>query len=319
MNTYNKTSSYHVFVETIVLRLPARDSSPNLLLLGTSGACNGLSCMLITTTRRPLMAKHPYPLITRIRQLRLREERERTGLFYIEGMRLLAQAMNHQAPIETVIVCRDLLIHPFAQKLALLHERRRTPILEITADAMKSISHMQDSQGIGALVQQRWQRLEQVRIRKKLCWIAVETIRSPGNLGTILRTSEAVGGAGILLLGNSTDPYDPGTVRATMGAMFSQRFVRTSIAELASWKRRGQYQLVGTSPTATQDYHKAHYIAPTILFMGEERKGLSPALQAMCDLMVSIPMVGEGDSLNVAMATGVMLYELFNQQRATIQ
>lgn len=182
---------------------------------------------------------------------------------------------------------------------------------------MESISQVQDSQGLGALVRQRWQSLEQARIKKKLCWGAVETIRSPGNLGTILRTSNAVGGAGVMLLGNSTDPYDPGTVRATMGAIFTQRFVRTSMKELAVWKRRGQYQIVGTSPAATQDYHAVRYTAPTILLIGEERKGLSAELQAMCDLMVSIPMVGETDSLNVAMATGVMLYELFNQQRAT--
>lgn len=262
------------------------------------------------------MAERHHPLITRIRQLNLREERERTGLFYIEGMRLLTQAMRHQAQIEALVICQKLLVNPYTQKLVYLLRRQGTPLLNISADTMASISQVPDSQGIGALVRQRWQRLEQARIRKKLCWLAIETIRSPGNLGTILRTSDAVGGAGIMLLGNSTDPYEPGTVRATMGAMFTQHFVRTSIEELATWKRRGQYQIVGTSPTATQDYHATRYTAPTILLIGEERKGLSAELQAICDLIVSIPMVGESDSLNVAMATGVMLYELFNQQRA---
>ncbi len=273
---------------------------------------------MIATTTRPLIVERHHPQITRIRHVCMREGRERTGLFYVEGMRFLTQAMQHQARIEALVVCRDLLVHPFAQKLVYMHEQQKTPLLEVSADVMESISQVPDSQGIGALVQQRWQRLEQVRIRKKLCWLAIETIRLPGNLGTILRTSDAVGGAGVLLFGNSTDPYDPGTVRATMGAIFTQRFVRTSIGELASWKRREQYQIVGTSPAATQDYHAVRYTAPTILLIGEERKGLSAELQSMCDLMVSIPMVGESDSLNVAIATGVMLYELFNQQRATI-
>lgn len=116
-------------------------------------------------------------------------------------------------------------------------------------------------------------------------------------------------------MGDATDPYDPGTVRATMGAMFTQCFVRTGREEIAHWKRRKQYLLVGISPTAPQDYQEAHYKMPTILLIGEERKGLSTELQAMCDLMVRIPRVGESDSLNVAMATGVMLYELFNQRR----
>ena len=246
----------------------------------------------------------------------MRQERDRTGCFYMEGMRFLAQAHSHSAQIETLVVCPDLLVHPFAQRLAQTYKRRGTPLLEVSADVMESLSQVQDSQGLGAVVRQRWQRLEQIRIRKKLCWIAIETIRSPGNLGTILRTSDAVGGAGLLLFGNATDPYDPRVVRATMGAISTQRFVRTSIEEFVNWRRRGHYQLVGTSPAAPHDYHNVRYTAPTILLIGEERKGLSTDIQALCDLMVRIPIVGDSDSLNVAMATSVMLYELFNQQRA---
>ena len=272
--------------------------------------------MITTITHAPLFVDRHHPQIKRIRHLCMRGERERTGLFYIEGMRFLARALQHQARIETLVICRDLLVHPFAQKLVGKLQRLGTPLLEVSGEVMESISQVQDSQGLGAVVYQRWQRLEQVRIRTKLCWIAIETIRSPGNLGTILRTSDAVGGAGVMLIGNSTDPYDPAAVRATMGAMFTQRFVKTSIAEMRRWKRRGQYQLVGTSPAAAQDYHEVRYNKPTILLIGEERKGLSAELQAMCDLVVSIPIVGESDSLNAAMATGVILYELFNQHRA---
>jgi tRNA(Leu) C34 or U34 (ribose-2'-O)-methylase TrmL len=112
-----------------------------------------------------------------------------------------------------------------------------------------------------------------------------------------------------------TDPYDPSTVRATMGAIFRQRFVRTTVTEFRRWKRDSLYRLVGTSPSATTDYHMVSYDTPTILFMGEERKGLPPELQSLCDMMVSIPMIGEDNSLNLAVATSVMLYEMFNQRR----
>ena len=248
---------------------------------------------------------------TRIQRLTHREERDRTGLFYIEGMRFVAQVLHHHARIEQLVVCQKLLTHPFAQKLVREQKKRGTPVLEVSRNIMERLSQVQDSQGLGAVVRQRWQYLASIRPKGELCWIAVETLRSPGNLGTILRTSDAVGGARLLLLGETVDPYDPGTVRATMGAMFTQCFIRTSREEILAWKRRGQYLLVGTSPHASQDYQEVPYHAPTIL----QRKGLPAELQAICDRMVSIPMVGESDSLNMAMATGVMLYEVFNQRR----
>lgn len=254
-----------------------------------------------------------------MQRLHLREERERTGLFYIEGMRFVTQALHHHAKIEHLVMCRELLTHSYARRLVREQTSRGIPVLEVSRPVMERLSLVEDSQGVGAVVCQRWLRLTNIKPQEELCWIATETIRSPGNLGTILRTSEAVGGAGVILLGDTTDPYDPVTVRATMGAMFSQRLVRSSNEEMRYWKRRHQYLLVGTSPTATRDYQQANYNVPVILLIGEERKGLSAELQAMCDLVVRIPMVGESDSLNVAMATSVMLYEVFNQRRRSIE
>lgn len=271
--------------------------------------------MITQTKRSTLLLPPPSQLLKRIRRLHTRAERERTGQFYIEGMRFITQALHHHAKIEYLVVCRTLLTHPYAQSLVREQARRGTPLLEVSRPVMEQLSQVVDSQGLGAVVRQRWLRLENVKPRGELCWIAVDTIRSPGNLGTILRTADAVGAAGLILLGNETDPYDPITVRATMGATFTQRFVRTSLGEIQRWGRRHQYLLVGTSPGAVQDYQEVRYQAPLILLIGEERKGLPTELQRLCDLVVSIPMVGESDSLNVATATGVMLYEIFNQRR----
>jgi RNA methyltransferase, TrmH family len=256
-----------------------------------------------------------HPKIKRIRSLHLRGERERTGLYYIEGMRFIAQAVLHHAPIEALVVCRPLLESPFAKRLVLKQEQVGIPILDVTPEVMHGIAQVDDPQGIGAVVRQKWLPLERVKMSGKLCWIACDTVQSAGNLGTILRTSDAVGGAGVIFLGDATDPYDPATVRASMGAMFSQRFVRTTIDEFARWKAERRWLLVGTSPSAGRDYSSVSYDSPVVLLMGSERKGLSEELQSICDLLVHIPMVGHTDSLNVGVATGVMLYELFNQRR----
>ena len=196
-------------------------------------------------------------------------------------------------------------------------QRAGTPTLLVTPEVLYSLALVDDPQGIGALVRQRWDRLESVTPGGNLCWIVHDVVQAPGNLGTILRTSEAVGGAGLILLDGTTDPYDPATVRSTMGALFSQRFVRPTLPAFVRWKKASSWSLVGTSPSATQDYHAFTYGRPTLLLMGGERKGLSGELQALCDVVVRIPMVGRSDSLNLAVATGVMLYELFNQRRTT--
>jgi len=146
--------------------------------------------------------------------------------------------------------------------------------------------------------------------------VALDTVQSPGNLGTILRTCDAVSAAGVILVGDAVDPFDQATVRATMGALFTQRFVRASLAEFSAWKASQNCLLVGTSPAAQTDYQAARYPAPVVLWMGGERKGLPAEFQQLCDVMVRIPMVGRSDSLNLAVATSVLLYEVFNQRRA---
>jgi TrmH family RNA methyltransferase len=256
-----------------------------------------------------------HPTIKHIRRLQARTERERTGRYYIEGVRFVAHAVQQHVPIDSLVVCPSLLVHPFAQKLVRRLRKAGVPTLEVTPGVLHSLALVDDPQGMGAVVRQRWLPPEHMRPDQGLCWIAVETVQSPGNLGTILRTSEAVGGAGLILIGDGVDPYDPATVRASMAALFGQQFVRMPAPEFAAWKARHGWLLVGTAPSAAVDYRQVAYRAPTVLLLGGERKGLPPELQALCDVMVHIPMVGQSDSLNVAVAAGVLLYELFNQRR----
>jgi TrmH family RNA methyltransferase len=166
------------------------------------------------------------------------------------------------------------------------------------------------------VVRQHWTLLDEVEPEAGLCWVALDAVQDPGNLGTILRTADAVGAAGIILVGQTTDPYDPGALRASMGSIFSQRLVRADFDQLLSWKDAHDCFLVGTSDAADSEYRDALYDSRLILLMGSERQGLSREQQARCDLVVRIPMAGRSDSLNLAVATGVMLYEIFHQRRS---
>jgi TrmH family RNA methyltransferase len=252
--------------------------------------------------------------VKQIRALRSRKARDDTGLFFVEGIRIVGEALTSGAEIESGAVAPELLTSPYGRDLV-GGLRDRAPVLELSADVFRSISAKEGPQGIGAVVHQRWEALEGVDPIADFCWVALDTIQDPGNLGAILRTSDAVGGAGIILVGPTTDPYDPSALRASMGAIFSQRLIRADFDDLVLWAREHDCMLVGTSGAAATDYHEAHYRSPAVLLMGSEQKGLSDVQRAACELLVSIPMVGRSDSLNLSVATAIVLYAIFNQQR----
>ncbi len=143
--------------------------------------------------------------------------------------------------------------------------------------------------------------------------------RDPGNLGTIMRTADSVGARGIILLGHSTDPYDPAAVKASMGAIFSLALASASWEDFSTWQKQQKAQLVGTSDHGATDYQQIQYKRPMILLMGSERHGLPDEMMAACDHLARIPMAGRSDSLNLAVATAVMLYEIYNQSRNAVK
>lgn len=263
-----------------------------------------------------IISSHANPHIKQIRSLRHRHEREHTNRFFIEGIRIVAEAAQMRAEVETLVVAPHLLKSDFAREIVQEQQAQGISCLEVTAEVFKSLSLKENPQGIGAVVQQRWQPLEDVKLAHERCWVALDAAQDPGNIGTIMRTGEAVGSAGLILLGNCADPYDPAALRASMGAVFSQRLVKASFTEFATWKQQHHYPVIGTSGAATHDYRQVSYPHPVILLMGSERQGLSDEQQAICDSIVKIPMVGRSDSLNLAVATGVVLYEIYYQTQA---
>lgn len=250
------------------------------------------------------------PLIKRIRALRQRKARDETGLCCLEGIRLVAEAAQCGATIAQLVVAPALLSSAFARTLVEAQAHAGVPVLEVSAEVFASFTQKDGPQGLAAIVAQRWFALADLHSAPPPGWVALVEPADPGNLGTIIRTADAVGAAGVIIVGPGADPYDPAALRASMGAAFALRLARASWADFATWTKRTQSYVVGTSDQAPTDFQAVAYPQPLVLLMGSERQGLSPDQQAHCDLLVSLPMRGQSDSLNLAVASGVMLYEL---------
>jgi TrmH family RNA methyltransferase len=141
-------------------------------------------------------------------------------------------------------------------------------------------------------------------------WIVAQALRDPGNIGTILRTGDAVGAGGLILIDDCADPYSVEAVRASMGAVFTQQVATARWPEFVEWLRSGEGQLVGTSLKGTRDYLDGQYDKPSFLLIGNEQQGLPAEYEAECDLLVKIPMAGRADSLNAAIAAAVMAFAI---------
>ena len=254
-------------------------------------------------------------VLNRVRHLRSRTVRQQTGLHFIEGFRSFLQSADCAIPIDLLLYSEILAQNPAVQKTVRRLKREGTPVLRVSPEEFRSISEAPHASGIGAILRQHWTPLDRIDPRRGLCWVAVRWLRSPGNLGTLLRTAEAVGAAGLILIGGEADPFDPAVVRASMGGIFHLQFVRASIDDFAGWCRRHSCTVVGTSPSADALYTEVAVDPPLVVLFGEERKGLTPAEQAACTHHAKIPMVGAADSLNIGVAAGVMLYEILRRRR----
>ena len=255
--------------------------------------------------------------IKAIRKLHERKARQESGLFLIEGLRIVAEAVEQGARIETLVTSPELLKSAFGKELVAAQRAKGMDVLEVGAEVFRRLSVKEGPQGMAAVVRQQWQTLDTVHPQPGQVWVALDSIADPGNLGTIMRTADAVGAQGIILLDQSTDPYDPQAVRGSMGALFTQALVHAEFAQFTAWKQREGVAVVGTSDKAQADYHAFRYPDPLVLLMGSERQGLQPYHLELCDAVVSIPMRGGSDSLNLAVATAVVLYEILNQKRDT--
>ncbi len=256
-----------------------------------------------------LITSSSNDLVKQVRALRRGKIRAQTGTFLVEGLHHVGSALEAGWQVDIVLHAPDLLEGDFAARL--LEDARRGGVIlrPVTARIMEGLAEKDHPQGILAIVRQKTTDLEQLDPFQN--GVALVTPQDPGNVGTILRTVEATGAQTLFLLDGGVDLFHPTLVRASMGALFWIPVVHAKFSEFADWAKVGGVKLIGSSAHADQDYQTAGPLEPPwVLVLGSEQKGLSPEQLALCDLCLSIPMRGHESSLNLAVATGVLLYSL---------
>ena len=255
------------------------------------------------------------PLVKQIRALRQRKGRDETGLFLVEGIHHVGEAVEAGWGIETLVYAPDQLTSDFARHL--LDEQAHLGIrcAAMTTNLFSAIAEKENPQGILAVLRQRHFGLDDLPLEHFHFGVALVSPQDPGNVGTVLRTLDAVGAEALFLLEGGVDPYHPSSVRASMGTIFWKPFVQSPFSSFVNWARKNSCQLVGSSAHADTDYRTFRRSAdqPTILLLGSEQKGLSQGQMTACDETLCLPMKGQVSSLNLAVAAGILMYAIMEQ------
>lgn len=258
-----------------------------------------------------MITSQQNPLAKRIRKLQRKKYRQREGAFYVEGIRVVLAALEQGAPVETIVYAPELLTSDVALEALSEHERRGIRVATVSSDVFASFSARDNPYGLGAIVELRLQSLWDLPVGREDVFVAVDSVSDPGNLGTIVRTLDSVGAAGLILAGQGTDPFHPTAVKASMGALFSLPVAEEEEMDvLWRWCREHHLYTIATSAGARESFWDAGYAFPALVIMGSEGEGLAGDVLAQADVTVTIPMQGTSSSLNLAVATGVVLYEL---------
>lgn len=249
---------------------------------------------------------------------RNRTKRSRSGEFFVEGVRPINQALQHRWTINALVYSREKRLSDWAE--GVIANAGAKILYELPAALMEKLSQKEEASELLAIVAMPADAVSRIPARDSLLAVVFDRPASPGNLGTVIRSCDALGVDGLIITGHAVDLYDPETIRATTGSFFSVPMVRLpSHTELIPWldglrRRFGSLRVVGTSAKATIPVYKHDFTAPTVLLIGNENHGLSESYRALCDVMVTIPMAGSATSLNVACATSILLYEVARQR-----
>jgi len=248
------------------------------------------------------------PTVKAVRALHMRKAREESGQFLAEGLKIVTEAVELGRAPRILLYGAEAASHPLLRRAVAAAEGAGGEAIEVSRDILAKISRRDNPQTVLAVFDQAFAPLSSLEPSSAACWVALEAVRDPGNLGTIVRTADAAGCGGVILVGDCCDPYSVEAVRATMGSIFAVKIARATAPEFIAWRDAWPGAVVGALLTATTDFRAAAYVPPTLIAMGNEQAGLTPELAALCDVTVKIPMRGRADSLNLAVATGVMIY-----------
>lgn len=255
------------------------------------------------------------PLVKRVRSLRDKKHRKREGLFLAEGLRIMTEAREAGVLPEMLFHAAEASPHPLANALMKAVDVSGGDVIATSPDILSKISGKDNAQTLVGVYADMVTPLAAIDRATADIWLVAQSLRDPGNLGTILRTGDAVGAGGLILVDDCVDPFSVEAVRASMGALFTQKIVQCRWDDFLGWLRSGPGDLIGTSLNTDQDYQQVAYTTPTFLLIGNEARGLPIEYETACDTLVKIPMLGKADSLNAAVAAAVMAYEVRNQLR----
>jgi TrmH family RNA methyltransferase len=248
------------------------------------------------------------PTVKAVRGLHLRKEREESGLFLAEGLKIVTEAVELGHAPKILMHGPDAADHPLLKTAARAAEAAGGEVIEVNQAILEKVSRRDNPQTVIGVFPQAFTPLAALAPRSAPCWVALQQIRDPGNVGTIIRTADAAGCGGVILVGDCVDPYSVEAVRATMGSIFAVKIAKATVPEFMAWRKSWPGAVVGTLLSATTDYRAADYRKPVMILMGAEQAGLPPELATLCDVAVKIPMRGRADSLNLSVATGIMIY-----------
>ena len=274
-----------------------------------------MSLRKLYETMPRLITGFSNPLVKQVRALREKKYRKIEGKFLAEGLRILTEALDAGHIPEMIWRTEESAGHPLVQRIEAAVESARGDVLVTSPDILSKLSGKDNPGAVIGVYPEFPVALADIDRTKSDIWLVAQAMRDPGNLGTMLRTGDAVGAGGLILIDDCTDPFSVEAVRASMGALFTQSVTMARWPDFIEWLRAGPGQLVGTSLDTDTDYQAPRYAAPTFILTGNEAQGLPPEYAAACDLLVKMPMRGRADSLNAAMATAVMAYEVLNQRR----
>lgn len=249
------------------------------------------------------------PTVKFLRSLREKKHRRREGKFLAEGLRLLTDARACGILPEQLVMASGRPPHPLLDELERAVVASGGEVIEMDEDILAKVTGKDNPQAVAGVFAEFDTRLAGIDRHAAPIWLVAQALRDPGNLGTMLRTGDAVGAGGLILIDDCADPFSVEAVRASMGAVFTQRIGTARWDEFVPWLRSGPGQLVAASLRDPTDYRQAAYAAPCFLLIGNESQGLPEAYEAECDLRVTIPMRGRADSLNAAVAGAVLAYE----------
>ena len=250
------------------------------------------------------------PHLKRARRLRQRKHREREGAFVVEGIHPVWRAAETGADVQVVLMAPAVLTSEAARQLVAGLSPRGTRVLEVDAESFASVSERDNPSGLAAVVRSKQTTLDDLEVSAQSVFVALVDVANPGNLGTIVRTADAAAAAGVLLMGESTDAFHPAAVKASMGALFSVPLCHTTFDDLSAWRQAQGASLVTTSARADGDLWEADIPLPCIVLFGSEARGLPRDVLEQGDVALRIPMWGSTTSLNLAVAAGVVIYEI---------